>query len=345
MLLADFDYDLPLDLIAQEPAPERTSSRLFVIDRANQQFSHARFADIPRLLPNDCLLGLNDTRVFPARLRGRKETGGVIEVLLLRKIEKVGEIWEVLCKGGQGIRPRARMRFSPELSAEWLDAPREGRGVLQFFARGDFWTVLERLGEVPLPPYIKRGAGGEEKDRERYQTVYARHMGAVAAPTAGLHFTEDLLNVVRQRGVETVFVTLHVGAGTFQPIRHEEIERHRMEEEEYVLTAEVAERINLAKHAGKKIIGVGTTTTRALESAATEEGVVRSGRHRTNLFIYPGYRFRVIDGLITNFHLPRSTLLLLVSAFAGRDLILKAYAEAVAQRYRFYSYGDAMLIL
>jgi S-adenosylmethionine:tRNA ribosyltransferase-isomerase len=217
--------------------------------------------------------------------------------------------------------------------------------VLQFFARGDFWTVLERLGEVPLPPYIKRGAGGEEKDRERYQTVYARHMGAVAAPTAGLHFTEDLLNVVRQRGVETVFVTLHVGAGTFQPIRHEEIERHTMEEEEYVLTAEVAERINLAKHAGKKIIGVGTTTTRALESAATEEGMVRSGRHRTNLFIYPGYRFRVIDGLITNSHLPRSTLLLLVSAFAGRDLILKAYAEAVAQRYRFYSYGDAMLIL
>ncbi len=345
MLLSDFDYDLPLELIAQEPVPERASSRLLVIDRARQQLSHARFADIPRLLPHDCLLGLNDTRVFPARLHGRKETGGVVEVLLLRRVRRSGEVWEVLCKGGQSIRPRARMRFSPELSGEWLVAPREGRGVLQFFSRGDFWAVLERLGEVPLPPYIKRGTSEPHQDRERYQTVYARHLGAVAAPTAGLHFTEDLLNAVQQRGVETVFVTLHVGIGTFQPIRSEEIEHHSMEEEEYCLTEEVAERINLAKRAGKKIIAVGTTTTRALESAATEEGMVRPGQHRTTLFIYPGYRFRVIDGLVTNFHLPRSTLLLLVAAFAGRELTLKAYAEAVAHQYRFYSYGDAMLIL
>jgi S-adenosylmethionine:tRNA ribosyltransferase-isomerase len=237
------------------------------------------------------------------------------------------------------------VRFSSDLSGEWLEAPREGRGVLQFFAHGDFWTVLEQVGEIPLPPYIKRGAGRNNEDRVRYQTVYARHLGAIAAPTAGLHFTEELLDAVRQRGVETVFVTLHVGAGTFQPIRSEAIERHSMEEEEYALSEDVAERINLAKRAGKKIIAVGTTTTRALESAATEEGMVRPGHHRTKLFIYPGYRFRVIDGLITNFHLPRSTLLLLVSAFAGRDLILRAYAEAVARRYRFYSYGDAMLIL
>lgn len=345
MLLSDFDYDLPLELIAQEPAPERASSRLLVIDRASQQFSHARFADIPRFLPAKCLLGLNDTRVFPARLRGRKETGGAIEVLLLRRVHKSGEVWEVLCKGGQSIRARSRVRFAPELTGEWLDAPREGRGVLQFFCQDDFWAVLDRVGEVPLPPYIKREAKEPGKDRDRYQTVYARHVGAVAAPTAGLHFSEELLEAVRQRGIDTVFVTLHVGAGTFQPIRSEEIERHRMEDEEYVLTDEVAERLNLAKQAGKKIIAVGTTTTRALESAATAEGMVRPGHHRTNLFIYPGYRFRVIDGLITNFHLPRSTLLLLVSAFAGRELILKAYAEAVAQRYRFYSYGDAMLIL
>lgn len=345
MRLSDFDYDLPLELIAQEPSPERTSSRLLVIDRASRQLSHAHFTDLPRLLPSNCLLGLNDTRVFPARLHGRKETGGVIEVLLLRRVRRSGEVWEVLCKGGQSIRPRARVRFSPELFGEWLAAPREGRGVLQFSSRGDFETLLERLGEVPLPPYIKREASERNEDRARYQTVYARHTGAVAAPTAGLHFTTSLLDAVQQHGVELVFVTLHVGIGTFQPIRNEEVELHKMEDEEYVLTEEVAERINLAKRTGKKVIAVGTTTTRALESAATEDGTVRPGQHRTTLFIYPGYRFRVIDGLITNFHLPRSTLLILVSAFAGRELTLKAYAEAVAHQYRFYSYGDATLIL
>jgi S-adenosylmethionine:tRNA ribosyltransferase-isomerase len=214
---------------------------------------------------------------------------------------------------------------------------------LRFFPQEDFTALLERLGEVPLPPYIKRQTGGRVEDRERYQTVYARHPGAVAAPTAGLHFTEELLADLRGRGIETVFLTLHVGAGTFQPIRVEQIETHKMEEEEYELSEGVAQRINAAKSAGRKIIAVGTTTTRALESAGTPYGKLQAGRHRTSLFIYPGYRFRVIDGLITNFHLPRSTLLLLVSAFAGRELILKAYAEAVAQRYRFYSYGDAML--
>jgi S-adenosylmethionine:tRNA ribosyltransferase-isomerase len=345
MLLSDFDYDLPLELIAQEPAVERTSARLLMIERASGQLSHARFTDIVRLLPPDSLLVLNDTKVFPARLHGRKPTGGAIEVLLVHRLERSGEVWEVLCKGGQSIRTGVRLRFSAELSGEWLEAPRAGRGVLQFFPCGDFWAVLERLGEMPLPPYIKREAGGRTQDRERYQTVYARRLGAIAAPTAGLHFTEELLAAVRQRGVETLFVTLHVGVGTFQPVRVDEIERHRMEEEEYTLSEAVAERINLAKRTGRKIIAVGTTTTRALESAATEEGAVRPGRRRTNLFIYPGYRFNVIDGLITNFHLPRSTLLLLVSAFAGRDLMLTAYAEAVAQRYRFYSYGDATLIV
>ena len=345
MLLADFDYDLPLELIAQEPTPERTGSRLFVVDRSSGRFSHRRFADIVQLLPRDCLLVLNDTKVFPARLHGRKETGGAVEVLLLRRVKGEGETWEVLCKSGQNIRPRSHVHFSPELSGVWLEAPQAGQGIVQFLYQGDFFSQLERVGEVPLPPYIKRAVRQREEDRERYQTVYARQMGAVAAPTAGLHFTEEVLSALRRRGVETAFVTLHVGLGTFQPVRVEHVERHIMEEEEYHLGEQVAGRVNLATREGRKVIAVGTTTTRTLESAANEDGIVRAGQHRTNLFIYPGYRFKVIDGLITNFHLPRSTLLLLVSAFAGRERILKAYAEAVAQRYRFYSYGDAMLIV
>ncbi|HEV8716884.1 MAG TPA: tRNA preQ1(34) S-adenosylmethionine ribosyltransferase-isomerase QueA [Candidatus Binatia bacterium] len=345
MLLSDFDYDLPSDLIAQEPVPERTSSRLLVVERRSGRLSHYHFSDLQHLLPPDCLLVLNDTRVFPARLRGRKESSGAVEVLLLHRVAREEETWEVLCKGAQGMRTGSRLWFAPELSAEWCSTPREGRGVLRLFAQGELSVLLERLGEIPLPPYIKRPVGGRAQDRDRYQTVYAHHPGAVAAPTAGLHFTEELLAALRQRGIETVFVTLHVGAGTFQPIRVEQVERHRMEEEDDELSKAAAERINTAKAASRKIIAVGTTTTRALESACTPEGKVQMGRHRTSLFIYPGYRFSVIDGLITNFHLPRSTLLLLVSAFAGRELTLKAYAEAVARRYRFYSYGDAMLIV
>ncbi len=345
MLLSDFDYDLPPALIAQEPAPERTSSRLLVVERHSSRLSHCYFSDLFHLLPANCLLVLNDTRVFPARLRGQKESGGVVEVLLLRRVAGEGETWEVLCKGAQGMPVGSRLWFASELWAEWCSTPREGRGVLRLFPQDDLPVLLERLGEIPLPPYIKRPTGGHVQDRDRYQTVYARHPGAVAAPTAGLHFTEELLAALRDRGIETIFVTLHVGAGTFQPVRVERIEMHRMEEEEYELSAAAAEHINRAKAIGRKIIAVGTTTTRALESACTQEGQVEAERHHTSLFIYPGYRFRVVEGLITNFHLPRSTLLLLVSAFAGRDLILKAYAEAVAQRYRFYSYGDAMLIV
>jgi S-adenosylmethionine:tRNA ribosyltransferase-isomerase len=345
MLLSDFDYDLPLELIAQEPASERSDSRLLVVDRLSGQFSHHRFSDMVHFLPPGCVLVLNDTRVFPARLRGRKESGGRVEVLLLRRTGGEEEIWEVLCKGARNMRVGARLLFAPELSARWLSPPQEGRGRLRFFPRGDFHLLLERLGEVPLPPYIKRQPEGQAIDRDRYQTVYARHPGAVAAPTAGLHFTEDLLAALRQRGIEIVFISLHVGIGTFQPVRVEQVETHKMEGEEYEISTAVAGCINTAKATGRKIVAVGTTTTRALESACTSEGVIQAGRRRTDLFIYPGYRFRVIDGLITNFHLPRSTLLLLVSAFAGRELILKAYAEAVAQRYRFYSYGDAMLIV
>jgi S-adenosylmethionine:tRNA ribosyltransferase-isomerase len=343
--IADFDYDLPPELIAQEPMPERSHSRLLRIDRYSGKLSHHAFFDLGSLLPADCLLVLNDTRVFPARLRGQKESGGRIEVLLVHRLPEAGETWEVLCKGGQNMRVGSRVHFAPELSATWHTAPSEGRGVLEFFPHTDFMRLLERYGEVPLPPYIKRTPGRRPKDRERYQTVYARYPGAIAAPTAGLHFTPELFASLRQHGIETAFLTLHVGAGTFQPVRVEQVESHTMEEEEYEISAAVAERIHTAKKSGRKIVAIGTTTTRALESACDETGVLQPGHRRTALFMYPGFRFQVIDGLLTNFHLPRSTLLMLVSAFAGRELVLSAYAEAVAQQYRFYSYGDAMLIV
>jgi S-adenosylmethionine:tRNA ribosyltransferase-isomerase len=355
MPLSDFDYELPPELIAQAPAQERTSSRLLLVDRQAQQqdhpFSHHRFANLPSLLPAQSLLVLNDTRVVPARLQGRKETGGKIEVLLVRREPGAAEVWEVLCKGGQGVQAGARVEFSAALQAVWKTRPEAGRGSLEFFPHGNFRALLEQYGEMPLPPYIKRHPGGREEDRERYQTVYAHTPGAVAAPTAGLHFTEALLRAVEEQGIEIVCVTLHVGIGTFQPVRVEQVETHQMEKEEFSISDAAAQRINQAKAAGRKIIAVGTTTTRALESACNAEGQVQACHQDTGLFIYPsspsspGFHFRVIDGLITNFHLPRSTLLMLVSAFAGTDVILSAYAEAVARRYRFYSYGDGMLIV
>jgi S-adenosylmethionine:tRNA ribosyltransferase-isomerase len=344
MLLADFDYDLPSDLIAQEPVRERSQSRLLRLDRAARQISHYQFSDISQLLPENCMLVLNDTRVFPARLRGHKESGGRVELLLLRRFPGDAETWEVMSKGTQGMKAGSRIIIAPELSGTWATTPRDGRGEICFSATTDFSTLLERHGEIPLPPYIKRSPGNRPEDTERYQTVYARQAGAVAAPTAGLHFTPELLADIRQRGVDIAFITLHVGAGTFQPVRTEQIEAHVMEEEEYEISADVAQRIKAAKREERKIIAVGTTSTRALESA-WDDGHVRAGRRRSSLFIYPGFTFRVIDGLTTNFHLPRSTLLMLVSAFAGRDVILAAYQEAIKHRYRFYSYGDAMLIL
>ncbi len=345
MDLADFDYDLPAELIAQEPAPQRASSRLLYVDRFSSALSHRQFSQLPSLLPPECLLVLNDTRVVPARLRGRKHSGGGIEVLLIQRVAGQEEVWQVLCKGGQNVRPGTRVEFGPELQAEWITQPEAGRGTLRFFHRENFQTLLERFGEMPLPPYIKRQPGGQREDRERYQTVYAHTPGAVAAPTAGLHFTAALMQTLRQQGIETVFLTLHVGIGTFLPVRVKQAEAHQMEKEAFSISQEAARQINQAKAAGCKIVAVGTTTTRALESARHPDGQLQAGAQHTQLFIYPGFRFQIIDGLITNFHLPRSTLLMLVSAFAGRERILNAYAEAVAQRYRFYSYGDAMLIL
>ena len=344
MLRSEFDYDLPPELIAQEPVRERSQSRLLQLDRAARQISHYQFADIVQLLPNDCVLVLNDTRVFPARLRGHKESGGQMELLLLRRFPGEEETWEVMCKGVQGMKAGARIIIASELAGTWVSAPRNGRGVICFSAITDFSTLLERYGEIPLPPYIKRLPGNRPQDNERYQTVYARNAGAVAAPTAGLHFTPALLSALREHGVEIAFVTLHVGAGTFQPVRTEHVEAHVMEEEEYEISEDVAQRINIAKRQNRKVIAVGTTSTRALESAWNDRSV-QAGCRRSSLFIYPGFTFQVIDGLITNFHLPCSTLLMLVSAFAGREFILEAYQEAIRQRYRFYSYGDAMLIL
>ncbi len=343
MLLSDFDFDLPAELIAQRPADRRDESRLLVLERKKLSFSHCSFKDLPCFLPAGSLLVLNDTRVFPARLRGWRESGGKVEVLLLHRKPGTEEVWEVMVRASSRPKPREKVIFAPELWGQWEKEGDGGRPCLRLFPKGELFSILEKVGEVPLPPYIKRSP--QPEDRDRYQTVYARATGSVAAPTAGLHFTAELLGLLQERGVEVLFLTLHVGPGTFQPLRTETIEEHRMEGEEYELGVEVADRINQAKAQGQKVIAVGTTTTRALESAAVEKGQVCPGKGKTELFIHPGYTFKVIDGLLTNFHLPRSTPLLLVSALTGRELLLKAYGEAIRLHYRFYSYGDAMLIL
>ncbi len=345
MDLADFDYALPPELIAQEPAKQRDQSRLLHLGRGAASLSHHRFADLPGLLPKDCVLVCNNTRVIPARLRGKKTTGGKVELLLVRRTATEGEVWQVLCKGGQNQKAGGRINFTHNFWGKWVEAPSAGQGRMRFFPEKNFQRLVEQHGEVPLPPYIRRAPGRLAGDRERYQTVYAQQPGAVAAPTAGLHFTPALLDELVQNGVQLCFVTLHIGLGTFQPIRVERVETHTMGTESYEIDAAAAECLNTAKAAGRKIIAVGTTTTRALESSAQQTGRVQPGPNQSDLFIYPGYRFQVIDGLITNFHLPRSTLLLLVSAFAGRERILHAYAEAAQRRYRFYSYGDAMVIV
>ena len=349
MDLADFDYDLPPALIAQEPVARRDAARLLRLGREDGAISHHRFADLRTLLPDDCVLVLNDTRVIPARLRGRKSTGGKVELLLVRRVSDTAQTWRVLCKGAGNQQAGDRVTLAGDLRAEWVSAPADGEGVVRFFSAPgsdeDVAGLLERFGEAPLPPYIKRPPGPGAADRARYQTVYARAPGAVAAPTAGLHFTPELLAALERDGVTLCFVTLHVGPGTFQPVRTDRIEAHRMAAEAYDIGPAAAQTVNAAKARGRKVIAVGTTTTRALEAAARHDGRVRPGADETDLFLYPGARFRIVDGLLTNFHLPRSTLLLLVAALAGREHVLHAYAEAVRRGYRFYSYGDAMLIV
>ena len=341
MKVSDFDYELPEELIAQYPLENRSDSRLMVLDRATGAVEHKRFTDIlDYLAPGDCLV-VNNTRVIPARLYGVKEdTQAQVEVLLLKRREN--DIWETLVRPGKKLKPGARVLFGDGLlTGEIVDIVEEGNRLVRFHYQGIFEEILDRLGQMPLPPYITH----ELRDKNRYQTVYAKHDGSAAAPTAGLHFTEELLGRVRENGVEIAEVTLHVGLGTFRPVKAEEVTDHHMHSEFYRISAEAAEKVNRAKREGHRVISVGTTSTRTLESAADENGFLREKSGWTDIFIYPGYEFKVIDGLITNFHLPQSTLIMLVSALAGREHVLDAYREAVRERYRFFSFGDAMLVL
>ena len=340
MKTSDFYYDLPQDLIAQDPLKKRSDSRLMHLDRKTGQICHQHFTDILRWLhPGDCLV-INDTKVIPARLFGRKEdTDAHIEILLLKRRDK--DVWETLVKPGKKAKPGTKLIFGDgRLKGEVIDIVEEGNRLIRFTYEGIFEEILDSLGEMPLPPYITH----KLEDKNRYQTVYAKHDGSAAAPTAGLHFTEELLEQVKAKGVSIAHVTLHVGLGTFRPVKVEDVTQHHMHSEFYVVEEEQARLINETKAAGGRIISVGTTSCRTLESAGDETGVVKAGSGWTDIFIYPGYRFKVIDGLITNFHLPESTLLMLVSALAGKDTIMKAYEEAVKERYRFFSFGDAMFI-
>lgn len=339
MFVKDYDYKLPQELIAQDPLEDRSSSRLMVLDKNTGEYSHHIFKEIIRYLePGDCLV-INDTKVIPARLYGiREDTGAKIEVLLLKRFE--GDEWETLVKPGKKCRPGARLSFGAGLlRAEVLSIEEEGNRRIRFEYEGIFEEILDQLGQMPLPPYITH----ELKDKNRYQTVYAKYEGSAAAPTAGLHFTKELLADIAAKGVEIASVTLHVGLGTFRPVKAETIEEHHMHSEFWMIAPEEAGKINRAKAGGHRVIAVGTTSCRTLESAS-KNGVVAAGRGWTEIFIYPGYRFQMIDALITNFHLPQSTLIMLVSALAGREHVLAAYEEAVRERYRFFSFGDAMFI-
>lgn len=337
----DFYYDLPEELIAQDPLEDRSSSRLLVLDKKTGETQHHTFREIVNYLnPGDCLV-INDTKVIPARLIGAKEeTGAKIEVLLLKR--KQNDVWETLVKPGRKAKTGTRISFGDGLlKGEVIDVVDEGNRLIRFEYDGIFEEILDQLGQMPLPPYITH----QLKDKDRYNTVYAAHEGSAAAPTAGLHFTPELLEEIGRKGVDIARVTLHVGLGTFRPVKVEDVENHHMHSEFYMIDEEAAEKINGAKARGGRIICVGTTSCRTIESAADENGHLKACSGWTEIFIYPGYTFKVLDGLITNFHLPESTLIMLVSALAGRDHVLAAYEEAVRERYRFFSFGDAMLII
>lgn len=340
MNIKEFYYDLPEELIAQDPLTDRSSSRLLTLDKNSGAFSHHVFRDIVDFLnPGDCLV-VNNTKVIPARLMGEKEgTGAGIEVLLLKR--KENDVWETLVKPGKKARPGARISFGNGLLVgEVVDVVEEGNRLIKFEYEGIFEEILDQLGQMPLPPYITHRL----EDKNRYQTVYAKHNGSAAAPTAGLHFTPELLEVIKAKGVKVAEVTLHVGLGTFRPVKVENILEHHMHSEFYMVEEEQAAMINETKKNGGRVICVGTTSCRTLESATGEDGILRAGSGWTEIFIYPGYKFKILDALITNFHLPESTLLMLISALAGRDNVMKAYEEAVKERYRFFSFGDAMFI-
>ena len=341
MKTSDFYYDLPEELIAQDPLEDRSSSRLMILDKETGKTEHHVFREIiDELNPGDCLV-INDTKVIPARLIGAKEdTGAKIEVLLLKR--GADDVWETLVKPGKKARPGARISFGDGLLVgEVMDVVEEGNRLIHFEYEGIFEEILDQLGEMPLPPYITH----KLKDKNRYQTVYAKNEGSAAAPTAGLHFTKELLEKVKEKGVNIAHVTLHVGLGTFRPVKVDDVESHHMHSEFYIVEEDQAKLINDTKKAGKRVISVGTTSCRTLESATGEDGILKAGSGWTEIFIYPGYHFKMIDGLITNFHLPESTLLMLVSALAGKENIMRAYETAVQERYRFFSFGDAMIII
>ena len=339
MKVSDFNYNLPEELIAQVPIQKRDESRLMVLNRENQTIEHKIFKDIiDYLQPGDCLVR-NNTKVIPARIYGKKETGANVEFLLLNNIE--GDIWECIVRPGNKLHIGTKVIFGEGLlKADILDTMEGGTRKVKFSYNGIFNEILDQIGLMPLPPYIHE----ELKDKDRYQTVYAKYRGSAAAPTAGLHFTEELLSKIEQKGIQIANVTLHVGIGTFRPVKEETVEKHHMHSEHYYIKKEDVDKINTAKENGKRVIAVGTTSCRVLETIADENGHVKEAEGDTQIFIYPGYKFKILDGLITNFHLPQSTLLMLVSALAGKDYVLKAYNEAVKEKYRFFSFGDAMFI-
>lgn len=346
MLLSEFDYVLPEELIAQRPSDKRENSRMMVLNRDKQEILHKHFYDIVDLLDDNHVLILNDTKVIPARLYGYKDTGAKIEVFLLK--EKENHTWEVLIKPSKRVRVGTVIKIAEELSCEVLmPLPDDGKWLVKMIYEGDIFEILHKVGNIPLPPYIERKMTNEELkklDFERYQTVYAKDEGSVAAPTAGLHFTQDILKKLQDKGVEVGYVTLNVGIGTFRPVKCDNILDHRMDSETFQIKQETADLINRAKSEGKKIVAVGTTSVRTLESAYKMFGGIQACKGASELFIYPPYEFKVVDKLITNFHLPKSTLLMLVSALATKDFVFKAYAEAIKEKYRFYSYGDCMFI-
>lgn len=345
MKKSDFYYDLPEELIAQTPVEPRNASRLMVLDKKDGSITHKHFYDLKEFLKPGDLLVVNDSRVLPARLYGHREDGDpekstLIEFLLLE--QKGDKVWEIICHPGKKVRVGKRFSFgNGRLKAEVLEVKEDGNRVVKFECDGNFYTALEDVGQMPLPPYIKE----KLKDKERYQTVYSRELGSAAAPTAGLHFTNEMIDDLKKSGINFARVTLHVGLGTFRPVKEDDVEKHHMHTEHYVLPKETADLINETKKNGGRVIAVGTTSCRTLESVSTFNGKIEEAEGNTNIFIYPGYEFKVLDGLITNFHLPESTLIMLVSAFAGYDNIMNAYKTAVEEKYRFFSFGDAMLLI
>ncbi|HRH43342.1 MAG TPA: tRNA preQ1(34) S-adenosylmethionine ribosyltransferase-isomerase QueA [Pyrinomonadaceae bacterium] len=343
MKITEFDFQLPDELIAQTPLEKRENSRMLVVNRTSQNWQDKHFYDLTDFLQKDDVIVLNNTKVFPARLLGTSETGANVEIFLVKEVET--QVWETLARPAKRLKIGKKVLFGEKLTAEILEKTDEGRCIVKFEADGNFEEILDEVGKTPLPPYIKREKDAIDKDRERYQTVFARERGAIAAPTAGLHFTPEILQKIKEIGITIAEVTLHVGYGTFEPVRVDDLSQHSVMPEQCEISKETAQILNEAKANKQRIIAIGTTTTRTLESSVSTDGKILSGRRFADLTITPGYKFRVIDGLLTNFHLPQSSLLVLVSTFAGHELMMDAYRHAVTNHYRFYSYGDCMLII